>query len=294
MRDEGIGIAPADVERVFERFVQGEAGDRRRFGGIGLGLYIVRQLARAQGGEVTAAPAPGGGTIMRLRLPRARRCLGALWERRRCGRRGYRDQELRDDAEPAAAGTQAARLGEAENYADEAAGPVLRLPRAARLQSRRTRPNPASRDVRAGVAGSRTGEAAAAANDDRPRSQPRGLNAALGQPSGSGALIRFLVTRSLATFSPPEASMYRSMMPMTSSPCSTILPRSSQITRYSFRCCYHRPCNRACDCPGCDRRLRAGPHRPVRCVTTSMPSATGVPQARAKFPFTWSMQVSQV
>ncbi|MGN6793290.1 MAG: ATP-binding protein, partial [Streptosporangiaceae bacterium] len=71
VRDEGIGIAPADVERVFDRFVQGEAGDRRRFGGIGLGLYIVRQLARAQGGEVTAAPAPGGGTIMRLTLPRA-------------------------------------------------------------------------------------------------------------------------------------------------------------------------------------------------------------------------------
>jgi PAS domain S-box-containing protein len=71
VRDEGIGIAPADVERVFERFVQGEAGDRRRFGGIGLGLYIVRQLARAQGGEVTAAAAAGRGTIMRLTLPQA-------------------------------------------------------------------------------------------------------------------------------------------------------------------------------------------------------------------------------
>jgi two-component system, NtrC family, sensor histidine kinase KinB len=67
--DQGIGIAPADVERVFERFVQGDAGDRRRFGGIGLGLYIVRQLARAQGGDVTAAPGEGGGTVMRLTLP---------------------------------------------------------------------------------------------------------------------------------------------------------------------------------------------------------------------------------
>ena len=71
VRDEGIGIAPADTERVFERFVQGEAGDRRRFGGIGLGLYIVRQLARAQGGDVTAAPGAGGGTIMRLTLRQA-------------------------------------------------------------------------------------------------------------------------------------------------------------------------------------------------------------------------------
>jgi PAS domain S-box-containing protein len=70
VRDQGIGIAAADTERVFERFVQGDAGDRRRFGGIGLGLYIVRQLARAQG-EVTAAPAPDRGTIMRLTMRQA-------------------------------------------------------------------------------------------------------------------------------------------------------------------------------------------------------------------------------
>jgi PAS domain S-box-containing protein len=69
--DEGVGIAAADLDRVFDRFVQGDAGDRRRFGGIGLGLYIVRQLARAQGGEVIAARRPGGGTSMTLTLPRA-------------------------------------------------------------------------------------------------------------------------------------------------------------------------------------------------------------------------------
>ncbi|HYB86860.1 MAG TPA: HAMP domain-containing sensor histidine kinase, partial [Streptosporangiaceae bacterium] len=69
--DEGIGIAPGDHERIFERFVQGEAGDRRRFGGIGLGLYIVRQLARAQGGEVAASSRAGGGTRMKLQLRRA-------------------------------------------------------------------------------------------------------------------------------------------------------------------------------------------------------------------------------
>jgi PAS domain S-box-containing protein len=68
VEDQGIGIAPEDRERVFERFVQGETGDRRRFGGIGLGLYIVRQLARAQDGEVTAVGRPGGGTVMRLQL----------------------------------------------------------------------------------------------------------------------------------------------------------------------------------------------------------------------------------
>ncbi|MFC9972005.1 PAS domain-containing protein [Spirillospora sp. NPDC127200] len=57
VEDEGIGIAPGDHERIFERFVQGEAGDRRRFGGIGLGLYIVKRLTEAQGGTISAHPA---------------------------------------------------------------------------------------------------------------------------------------------------------------------------------------------------------------------------------------------
>jgi PAS domain S-box-containing protein len=69
--DQGIGIPPEDRERVFERFVQGETGDRRRFGGIGLGLYIVRQLARAQDGEIAVDENDTAGTIMRLRLPTA-------------------------------------------------------------------------------------------------------------------------------------------------------------------------------------------------------------------------------
>ncbi len=66
--DEGVGIPPAHRERIFERFVQVDSGDRRRFGGVGLGLYIVRNLARAQGGDVTAHTRPGGGTRMRLVL----------------------------------------------------------------------------------------------------------------------------------------------------------------------------------------------------------------------------------
>jgi PAS domain S-box-containing protein len=72
VEDDGVGIPSGDRERVFERFVQGEAGDRRRFGGLGLGLYIVRRLARAQHGEVTAhARASGVGTRMRFTLPGA-------------------------------------------------------------------------------------------------------------------------------------------------------------------------------------------------------------------------------
>jgi PAS domain S-box-containing protein len=73
VEDDGVGIPTDDRERVFERFVQGEAGDRRRFGGLGLGLYIVRRLARAQHGEVTAHARAGGvGTRMRFTLPGAR------------------------------------------------------------------------------------------------------------------------------------------------------------------------------------------------------------------------------
>ena len=69
VEDEGVGIADGDRERIFDRFFQGETGDRRRFGGVGIGLFIVRRLAEAQHGEVTASPRPAGGTAMRLRLP---------------------------------------------------------------------------------------------------------------------------------------------------------------------------------------------------------------------------------
>jgi len=71
VEDEGIGIAAGDHERIFDRFVQGETGDRRRFGGVGIGLYIVRRLAVAQNGTVVAQSRPGGGTVMRLSLRRA-------------------------------------------------------------------------------------------------------------------------------------------------------------------------------------------------------------------------------
>ncbi len=68
VEDEGIGITDGDHERIFDRFFQGETGDRRRFGGVGIGLFIVRRLAEAQQGEITARSRPSGGTAMRLRL----------------------------------------------------------------------------------------------------------------------------------------------------------------------------------------------------------------------------------
>lgn len=70
--DEGIGIDPGDEERIFERFFQsGERGDRRGYGGLGIGLYIVRQLVREQGGEVSAHRLTKG-TRIRITVPRHR------------------------------------------------------------------------------------------------------------------------------------------------------------------------------------------------------------------------------
>jgi signal transduction histidine kinase len=73
VEDTGPGIPPADRERVFERFTQLDSGATRRAGGVGLGLYIARQLANAQGGELLATDPtpPGQGARFELRLPMA-------------------------------------------------------------------------------------------------------------------------------------------------------------------------------------------------------------------------------
>jgi two-component system sensor histidine kinase MprB len=69
VRDHGSGIAPEDLPHVFDRFYRG--AEARGRPGSGLGLAIVRQVAGQQGGTILAEAAPGGGTLMRLRLPGA-------------------------------------------------------------------------------------------------------------------------------------------------------------------------------------------------------------------------------
>jgi two-component system phosphate regulon sensor histidine kinase PhoR len=69
--DRGIGVQAEHVERAFERFWQAEGSDRRRFGGLGLGLYLVRRLVERQHGWVSLRPAEPGGTVAEVRLPRA-------------------------------------------------------------------------------------------------------------------------------------------------------------------------------------------------------------------------------
>jgi two-component system, OmpR family, phosphate regulon sensor histidine kinase PhoR len=69
--DRGVGVQPEHVERAFDRFWQGESGDRRRFPGAGLGLYLVRRVIERQKGWVSLRPREGGGTVAEVRLPRA-------------------------------------------------------------------------------------------------------------------------------------------------------------------------------------------------------------------------------
>jgi signal transduction histidine kinase len=69
--DRGVGI-PAGVEQaLFTPFYQAGPANTREFGGVGLGLYIVRQLVEAQGGSVSARNRPGGGAVLRFTLPTA-------------------------------------------------------------------------------------------------------------------------------------------------------------------------------------------------------------------------------
>jgi signal transduction histidine kinase len=67
--DTGIGIPPADLERVFEPFIQLDATLSRRFQGAGLGLYVARSLVEAHGGRLRLVSEPGAGTRAEITLP---------------------------------------------------------------------------------------------------------------------------------------------------------------------------------------------------------------------------------
>lgn len=69
--DQGIGMEPEDVERVFERFYRVDQARSRHTGGTGLGLSIVKHVAENHGGEVRVWSRPGQGSTFTLRLPQA-------------------------------------------------------------------------------------------------------------------------------------------------------------------------------------------------------------------------------
>lgn len=69
IEDTGIGIAPDHLERVFDEFYQVDGSTSRDFGGVGLGLALVRRLLSVLGGTITASSELGRGTTFRVWLP---------------------------------------------------------------------------------------------------------------------------------------------------------------------------------------------------------------------------------
>jgi PAS domain S-box-containing protein len=67
VQDKGPGIPEADLARIFGRFER--ASSTRHYGGMGLGLYVADQIAKAHGGTVVASNLPGGGACFTVRLP---------------------------------------------------------------------------------------------------------------------------------------------------------------------------------------------------------------------------------
>jgi PAS domain S-box-containing protein len=77
VRDQGLGIAPRDQERIFGRFER--AANSGNFGGIGLGLWIVKQIVNVFGGAVSVESAPGAGSTFRVELPYAALAQRIAW-----------------------------------------------------------------------------------------------------------------------------------------------------------------------------------------------------------------------
>ncbi|AEI64262.1 CHASE domain-containing protein [Corallococcus macrosporus] len=68
VKDRGIGLPPEDAQRIFGRFER--AVSSRHYGGLGLGLFITRQLVEALGGHISVASTPGQGATFTVVLPR--------------------------------------------------------------------------------------------------------------------------------------------------------------------------------------------------------------------------------
>ena len=68
--DEGMGILPGDVEKIFDPFLQLDSGSTREQGGLGIGLTLVRHFVRLHGGRVEVTSVAGEGSTFRMMIPR--------------------------------------------------------------------------------------------------------------------------------------------------------------------------------------------------------------------------------
>jgi signal transduction histidine kinase len=71
VEDQGRGIAPEKLDRIFERFQQGDASDSRALGGTGLGLALSKSIVEQHGGRIWAESEPGKGSRFLFTLPAA-------------------------------------------------------------------------------------------------------------------------------------------------------------------------------------------------------------------------------
>jgi len=71
VEDRGVGIDPSQLEKIFDRFYQADASTRRLYPGVGLGLFICRQLVEAHGGRIWAENRPEGGSVLIFEIPLA-------------------------------------------------------------------------------------------------------------------------------------------------------------------------------------------------------------------------------
>ncbi|MBK8882875.1 MAG: ATP-binding protein [Bacteroidales bacterium] len=67
--DNGIGISKSDQRHIFDKFYRAQTGNIHKFKGLGLGLYYVKRIAQAHGGDVTVSSKTGRGSTFTITIP---------------------------------------------------------------------------------------------------------------------------------------------------------------------------------------------------------------------------------